>query len=79
MDVVQGSVRNRQVAVSSSGALPVQVREDVRGAADVAVVLLHASTEADAPVLGGLHQDDLVPSTAGVEVLPLTVLSLLTW
>ena len=66
---------HRETAVTSAGALVLDVRRHVRLAADVAVVLLDAApAAAHAAVLSRHHHQDLVRSARRVERLRQTVL-----
>ena len=62
------------VAVPSAGTHAVEVRLDVRAAADVAVVLRHAASERHAAVLGRVDEKHLLVTAGRVERLPLAVL-----
>jgi len=50
VDAVQGGVRDGHVTRPTTGALAVQLRQDVGRTADAAVVLSHAPAELHAPV-----------------------------
>ena len=62
------------VAVTSAGAEAVEVRLDVRAAADVSIVLRHAASERHAAVLGRVDENHLLVTAGRVERLPFAVL-----
>ena len=74
MHGVEDGVRDRQLAVTTPGALAVEVGQDVGRATDAAVVFTHTSAELHATISTARHENHVVAArTRRVELLPLTV------